>query len=259
MGRARELVARHPLAAFFVLAYAWTWPLAALISVSLLLPVLALFGPALAALAVVAASEGRTGVRALLSRLAAWRVAPGWYAVAVGLPLALVFACIGLNRALGVPTPAGFGDFSSISLAMAVLIVGEELGWRGYALPKLLERRSALASGIIVGVLWALWHLPNFFVAGYPHHGRSLAAFVLATTAYSVLFAWLAVHTRFSVVIAVLFHAAINLFTPTGIAPARQEWLEAAVYGAVAALLAAALGPALTRAARPARSSVSLT
>jgi membrane protease YdiL (CAAX protease family) len=245
----RAFVARHPVAVFFVLAYAWTWPLAALISVSLLLPVLGLFGPAVAALAVTAATEGRAGVRGLLLRLTLWRVRPAWYAVAVGLPLALTLASIALNVAMGTPTAPAVGDFSAISLALAVLIVGEEIGWRGFALPRLMETRSPLAASLIVGVLWAFWHLPNFLIAGYPHHGRSLAYFVAAVVAYSVLAGWIFVHTRGSVPLASLFHAAVNLFTPTDIASPRQDWLEALVYGAAALAVVAVLGPGLARAA----------
>ena len=256
----RRIVARYPLLAFYVLACLWTWPLAAGISVSLLLPLLALFGPAVAALAVAGVTEGRAGVRALVGRLFRWRVHPAWYAVAVGLPLLLTLAAIGVNRALGVPTPPGVGDFSAISIALAVLIVGEEVGWRGYALPKLLERRSGLVSALIVGALWGLWHLPNFLLPGFPHAGRSLPAFLLATVSYSVLFTWIFRHTGGSVLLACLFHAAINLFSPTGIAPERQEWIEVLVYGAAALGVALALGRSLAapgaRSGEPARGRV---
>src|SRR3712207_6537622 len=89
--------------------------------------------------------------------------------------------------------------------------MGEELGWRGYALPRLLARRSALAASLILGLLWGLWHLPTFYVLGAPQHGLPISAFLLLTMAYSVLFTWIYLHTRGSVLIATLFHSAINL------------------------------------------------
>ena len=161
-----DLVRRHPLASFFVLAYALTWPLIPLVSVSPLWGFPALFGPALAALVVAALADGRAGVKDLLGRVVRWRVGVGWYAVALGLPAVLAFAAAGLHLALGGQTPVEFGGLSVLNFVVFVLIFGEELGWRGYALPRLLVGRSALSASLILGVLWGAWHLPTFFVPG---------------------------------------------------------------------------------------------
>jgi hypothetical protein len=86
MRNARAIVARHPLTSFFVLAYGLTWPVIPLVSVSPLLGLPGLFGPALAAIIVASLAEGKSGLKNLLSRLMRWRLGARWYAVALGLP-----------------------------------------------------------------------------------------------------------------------------------------------------------------------------
>src|SRR5688500_14452815 len=232
-----DFVKRHPLIAFFVLAYALTWPLIPLVSVSPLWGFPALFGPATAAIVVAAVADGRVGLKDLLGRVVRWRVGARWYAVALGLPVILALAAAGLHLALGARSSIEFGGLSVLNFVVFVLIIGEELGWRGYALPRLLARRSALAASLILGVLWGLWHLPTFFVPGAPQHGLPITAFLLFTVAYSVLFTWIYLHTGGSVLLATLFHGAIN-FSPGlllgGLDPARTYWLLAAVYGLAA-------------------------
>ena len=237
-----DFVKRHPLIAFFVLAYALTWPLIPLVSVSPLWGFPALFGPATAAIVVAAVADGRAGLKDLLGRVVRWRVGARWYAVALGLPVILALAAAGLHLALGARSSIEFGGLSVLNFVVFVLIVGEELGWRGYALPRLLARRSALAASLILGVLWGLWHLPTFFVPGAPQHGLPITAFLLLTMAYSVLFTWIYLHTGGSVLLATLFHGAINLSQGLllgGLDPARTYWLLAAVYGLAALVLAA--------------------
>ncbi len=241
---------RHPLVAFFVLAYAMTWPLIPLVSVSPLLGFPALFGPALAAVMVAAVTSGVPGLEDLLGRLVRWRVGARWYALAMGLPVALALTAAGLNLLLGAQTSVDFGGLSVLNFVLFVLIVGEELGWRGYALPKMLAERSALAASLIVGALWVAWHLPTFFVPGAPQYGLPFSAFVLLTMAYSVLFTWVYLRTRGSVLVATLLHGAINLSQGLflgGVDPARVYWLLAAVYGVAALALVAAAGPNLSR------------
>jgi hypothetical protein len=253
MSTVTAFVKPHPLVAFFVLAYALTWPLIPLVSVSPLWGFPALFGPALAAIIVVAVADGGAGLRDLLGRVARWRVGARWYAVALALPAALALAALGLHVGLGGQGPFELGGLSVLNIVVFVLIVGEELGWRGYALPKLLAERSVLAASLILGALWGAWHLPTFFVPGAPQYGLPFPAFVLLTMAYSVLFTWVYLHTRGSVLIAVLLHGAINLsqgFFLGAIDPTRVYWLLAAVYGVAALALVAAAGPNLSRTTR---------
>jgi membrane protease YdiL (CAAX protease family) len=242
-------VRSHPLVAFFVLAYALTWPLIPLVSVSPLWGLPALFGPALAAIIVAAVTDGKPGLRDLLDRLVRWRVGARWYAVALGLPVVLALTAAGLHLLLGAQTSLDFGGLSALNFAIFVMIVGEELGWRGYALPRMLAERSALAASLIVGALWSGWHLPTFFVPGAPQYGLPFSAFVLLTVAYSVVIGWVFVHVRGSVLVASLLHGAINLsqgFFLGGVDPARAYWLLAAVYGAAALALALAFGADLS-------------
>src|SRR5918999_510962 len=249
-------VKRHPLVVFFILAYTLTRPLIPLVSVSPLWGFPALFGPALAAVIVATAADGKPSLKDLLGRVVRWRVGARWYAVALGLPVILALAAAGLHLALGARSSIEFGGLSVLNFVVFVLIVGEELGWRGYALPRLLARRSALAASLILGVLWGLWHLPPFFVPGAPQHGLPITAFLLLTMAYSVLFTWIYLHTGGSVLLAALFHGAINLSQGLllgGLDPARTYWLLAAVYGLAALVLAS--GSARTFGEPPSRAT----
>ena len=145
MGTITAFVRRHPLVAFFVLAYALTWPMIPLVSLSPLWGFPALFGPALAAIIVAAVTDGKPGLRDLLDRLVRWRVGARWYAVALGLPMVLALTTAGLYLLLGAQTSVNFGGLSVLNFVVFALIVGEELGWRGYALPRLLAQKSPLA------------------------------------------------------------------------------------------------------------------
>src|SRR3712207_5195967 len=243
-------VRRHPLIVFFVLSYALTWPVIPLVSVSPLLGFPALFGPALAAIIVSALTDGKPGLTDLLGRLTRWRVGARWYAVALGLPVVLALTAAGLHALLGARTSFDLGGLSILNFVVFGLIVGEELGWRGYALPRLLAGRSALAASLVLGALWGAWHLPTFFVPGAPQYGLPFSAFVLLTMAYSVLIGWVYIHTEGSVLIATLLHGAINLsqgFFLGGMDPAREYWLLAIVYVLAALAVVLAFGPKLSR------------
>jgi uncharacterized protein len=103
-----------------------------------------------------------------------------------------------------------------LPLFLVILILtdglGEELAWRGFALPRLLTRHNALAASLILGVLWGLWHLPLIWTEGAPMYQLPVWLFLLDITAKSVLFTWVFLHTRGSALIAVLLRAATNLF-----------------------------------------------
>lgn len=242
----RSLLRRYPFSAFVILSFGWTWPLAALASRSLVFPLLGLFGPAVAAVVVLAATEGRSGLVGLFARFRVrWRDLP-WLAVAVLLPPALLVPVwlAGLVRTLTPETMPGefrLAPITPLGLLLALLIVGEEVGWRGFALPVLLRRWPALAAGLGVGVVWAFWHLLNFLMPEYPHHGLPFTAFLILVVAQSVLFTWLHLRTAGSLTVAVAFHAALNLFALQLLDPATEYWLRAGVYTA-AAVAVVALG-----------------
>jgi membrane protease YdiL (CAAX protease family) len=134
-------------------------------------------GPFLAAVVVLALTEGRTGVLDLLRRMVRWRVSPVWYAVALLLPAALPAPATWINVLLGAepPTSTAWAAWPGLlpTYLLLLLIRGiggawEEPGWRGYALPRLMTGRTALAASLVLGVLWAAWHLP-LMLAGKIH------------------------------------------------------------------------------------------
>jgi membrane protease YdiL (CAAX protease family) len=134
---------------------------------------------------------------------------------------------------------------SVLDFVVFVLVVGEELGWGCYALPLLLERRSPVTASLILGVIWGVWHLPTFVIPGTPQYGLPFAAFLLLTIEYSILMTWVFLHTHGSVLIATLFHGAINLsqgFFLGGMEGASRYWLLSIVYGIAALIAAIVLG-----------------
>jgi membrane protease YdiL (CAAX protease family) len=229
-------------------------------------------GPLVAAV-IAAAYDGRgAAVRALLARIGRWRVSPLWYAVALLGPALIVLVALLLGLAVGAPLPpapppAVWGTLPLLAVVYLVIAVIEETGWRGYAQPRLQGPYGALAAGLVVGVLWAVWHLPQWWIPDTGQAAKwSFAVFAAGTVAQAVLLAWLLNRTGGSVLLVALAHAAINL-APEPWAAAWRELppdargpypsvLIAAVWVAVAVLLAALTEPyGLTRRRRgaPAR------
>src|SRR5215203_6216741 len=228
-GERRNLVSamrRHPLVAFFVLAYALSWilesPLVFLgdtltATQGFVLTILASNVPSLLAIALTAILYGRGALRKLLRRLLTWRVEPRWYLVVLLGPVALTGGMVTLNTFVGgsalrfdvsLLIPAG------ITLAFSIFpgsALGEEIGWRGYALPRLQAGRSALSASLILAPIWALWHLP-LWLTGAPGRTPILyAAFVVSAFALSVLLTWVYNSTGGSLLLVVLLHATFNL------------------------------------------------
>jgi uncharacterized protein len=237
-------VRKHPLIAFFVLAYLLTWWIYPVLKISPLLGIFGLFGPALAAMIMAAVGGGKAGLKALLSRTVRWRVGLPWYAIALGLPTVLSLVTAVLAYLVGPPKLLQVGALTIFDIVLFVLVVGEELGWRGYALPLLLDKRSPLVASLILGVLWGLWHLPTFLVPGTPQYGLPLTAFVLLTIEYSILMTWVFLNTLGSVLIATLFHGAINLSQGLFLGSmdgASRYWLLSMVYGVAALIVSVVL------------------
>jgi membrane protease YdiL (CAAX protease family) len=253
MSRILALVKRHPLTTFFILAYAlswWAWiPYAAGAFPN---PIVS-FGPFLAAVVVLAVTEGKAGLLGLFRRMVRWRVAPGWYAVALLLPAVLAASATALNVMLGAQPPsatqlgAWTGIFSTFAIVLLIPGFGgawEEPGWRGYALPRLQSGRSALVASLILGALIAGWHLP-LMVAGQVHYSDIVLIFAAV-----IVFNWVFNNAGGSVLIIMLMHAANNavsgsFFSPmfSGADSIRQSWLLALVWAVVAVLVIAIAGP----------------
>jgi len=220
-----SLVKRHPLISFFVLTYAITWaiesPLVFLTdsitdAQGLVLVILASNVPSVLAIVLTALVLGRGALRKLLGRLLIWRVNPLWYLVVILGPVALTGGVVGLNALMGGPSLSLGMPLLGAAIFLAFSIfpgsaLGEEIGWRGYALPRLQAGRSALSASLILGPIWALWHLP-LWLTGAPGRTTTLyAAFVVSVIALSVILTWVYNSTGGSLLMVVLLHATFNL------------------------------------------------
>jgi len=257
MNRIASITKRHPLGTFFGLTFALTWAamVAWLRGGGEDIPWFT-FGPMVTALIVTALVGGKDGLKALLRRQVQWRVSIGWYAVAIGLPIALELVTVALNVALGAHAPTWdvMRPWPTILGMTALYMVfsgplGEELGWRGFALPRLLERFAAhpygaLIASLILGVIHAAWHLPMFLV------GEMDVPSILGTIIGAVLVTWLVQHTQGSVLLAVLFHAANQnsgrFLSPlfAGADVIQQHWLKLVVWAIAAIIIVVVAGPA---------------
>jgi membrane protease YdiL (CAAX protease family) len=154
-------------------------------------------------------------VRALLGRLFQWQAGLRWYLFAAGYVAAVKLIVAIVHRASTGEWPR-FGEnlllmpFAVLFSAMLLGQSGEEVGWRGFALPRLAERFGLARSSLILGVIWAFWHLPLFFVADADTFNQSFARYTLQVTALSVAMTWLFAHTGGSLLLMMLMHAAIN-------------------------------------------------
>jgi membrane protease YdiL (CAAX protease family) len=219
---------------FFLITFAITWTLWSLsaymatiahssagLLALLLLP--GTFTPAFVAVALTAQAEGRDGVGALLHRLLYWRVGLRWYVFSVSYMVAIKLTAAAVHRVVVGSWP-GFGSVTWYLMLAATVFstaiggqAGEEIGWRGYALPRLADRFGRAGSSVMLGVIWAVWHLPLFFITGADLKGQSFTIFLLAVPPLSVAIAWLYWHTNGSLLLTMLIHAAIN--NTTGIVP----------------------------------------
>jgi membrane protease YdiL (CAAX protease family) len=211
---------------YFVLAFAFTWSfwwLAVLEARGLIssLPVpaqaLGVFGPLVAAVVLTAWEGGKAELRSLLARIVRWRVPPVWYGVAVLGPVLLYLISMALEVLLGgrPPSPGALvGALPTVLLYAAYMVIfvalGEEVGWRGYALPALQARHGALVSSVILGTMWALWHLPLFFNPDLFYSDLPFVVQLAIQAAYAVLFTWVFNSTGGSVLLAILMHAVLN-------------------------------------------------
>jgi membrane protease YdiL (CAAX protease family) len=200
----------HPLTTYYVLAVAISTGLGLLLNVSLVFGLLALFGPALAAFVAARLAAGREGVHALRARSTRWRVRPVYYVAAIGLPLAAYAIGLVAYVLLGNQAPDVPGEVTIVGLVLFVLVIGEEIGWRGFMLPILLGRMSPLLASAVTGVAWALWHAPLYFLPGMPSFGDPYLAFVAWVLPLTFVLTWLWLRTR-SVIIATVAHGSANI------------------------------------------------
>jgi membrane protease YdiL (CAAX protease family) len=259
----RELVRRHPLPLFFFLAFSGFWGFLALDRIPRFhfwAPFLGVFAPAAAAIVLTGILEGENGVRQLIRSLGLWRVRPQWYAIAIGLPI--VQALIGLVLAVLLHKYKGLSAESLRAVLPAMWVVfvfaaGEELGWRGYALPHLLQRYRPVYASLILGALHSAWHWPLIL----PAHGMMSDLPVLPWTAAvlteAIVFTWIFRNTGGSVLLVVLFHGMVNssMLLFNAIEPAWMPWIKSGICIVTGAAVLLAAGPELARKMTPGRSA----
>ncbi|MDW8103284.1 MAG: CPBP family intramembrane glutamic endopeptidase [Anaerolineae bacterium] len=173
-------------------------------------------GPALAAAIVIQIAYGRGQVRNLLKALIQWRVGLVWYLVAALGPIILLVVGQHIMKSLGFSAtqPEPQGDLFPLAISAFVMSLlsnpWEEVGWRGFALPHLQKRYTALVATLIVGVLQGFWHLPLFFWVGNPMSGYPFLPWFVSVVAGSFVYTWLYNSTKGSLLLVTLFHIALN-------------------------------------------------
>jgi membrane protease YdiL (CAAX protease family) len=214
---------------FFSLTYIVSWtffiawavvsgPTASMISERAVLAtpllLIGVFAPSLVALALTVHANGRAGAAALLRPTLEWPPGAQWYVFALGYIVALKLAAALLHRLLAGGWPP-FGQEPLLLMAGAIVVstpvqAGEEIGWRGYALPRLANSFGLPLASIVLGVIWACWHLPFFFIARSDTFGQCFPVYLLRVTAISVAMAWLYWRTNGSLLLTMILHAAVN-------------------------------------------------
>lgn len=249
-----NFVKRHPLLAGLFLMFAFTWPIELIraanshgwtaFQIPEVVAIFVGYGFVVASIAATAIVSGKAGVVSLLRRFLIWRVGLVWYGIALFLPLLLNFAGIGIQSLISGRAP-DFGQVFAIQIfgpdlnplylvipffLFDALANGEEIGWRGYVLPRLQGRHNALIASLVIGLIWGLWHWPKFLVAG---NDTIIWLYILGIMAKAILYTWIFNNTRGSLLVATLFHAAGNtagVFLPIQAAAypiAAVNWLAA--------------------------------
>lgn len=224
----------RPLLVFFGLTFALAWSIWLLLGKLFGTPptglvIIGAWAPTVAAVLVTARTEGREGLIRLMRRTLRWRISPLWYFLAIGGTSALALLAIALAIPMQVTVPtleavAGrfglqanqiFPLFLLLPLIFLVTIIAggpiaEELGWRGYAQERLQATLGPLRAGLLIGAIWALWHLPLFLILPSATGNVPLLYYLPLVTALGGIFGWLYAQTEGSVLISILAHAGVN-------------------------------------------------
>jgi len=178
---------------------------------------LCVYAPAIAAFFIVLYNNGWVGLRHFLSRFLLWRCSLSWYLfLIVGLPLVFIIGSAIKGTLFSESFP--FSSFQMLVIALVLAMIKgpiEEFGWRGIALPLLQRKLAPLWAGIVLGVVWGLWHIPAFLLSGTQQSAWSFTPFLLGTIAMSIIMTPLFNRSRGSIFLAALFHfQAINPIFP---------------------------------------------
>ena len=259
-------IRRFPLTAYFLIAYIGSWSCWALFVLSeqgaglfsfhspadyiAIISLGTFTGPALSALVVTAVTNGRDGVTDLVQRILRWRAGLVWYLfVFVGFP---AIEALGTLAVLGPASPTTSIDgWSEFPAAVSFFLfpglfagpLGEEIGWRGVALPHLQERLGPLAASLVLGLLWAFWHAPLWFAGQWTTPTLSnIVTYVFWITAATFIFTWVFNNTRQSILMAILLHATMDVFPNAFLLPHLPAAGEMTELGVLAMYLGLAVG-----------------
>jgi CAAX protease family protein len=258
-----QLVRRHPLATFFVLSYGLSWALWIPLAIfrdatagpyTTLALLIGSNIPSLVAIVLTAIGLGKGATRKLLGQLLIWRVGWRWYLLLLA-PTALVVGTITLVAITrGGPTAVLAMPVLSAVVYVAFMTfpgsaTGEEIGWRGYALPRLQSRHTALLASLILGSVHGLWHMPLWLTGDADHRLSVYPAFLIQTLALAVIYTWLYNSTKGSLLLVVLFHVSTNAPLTLVLLPLGVEnwvlpfWLMAGFTVVAALIVVAVFGP----------------
>jgi membrane protease YdiL (CAAX protease family) len=217
------------------------------------LPLGIFLGPTLAAFIMTGVTEGRAGTRRLVGRIVLWRVGLGWYLFAfIGVPLVMTLGAIIVPGGLASLQLLGPGYVLTYLVTFVFVAVlggplGEEIGWRGFALPRMQPLQGPLVGSLILGLVWALWHLPEFMVPTWAatSGGSGLIAivkFCIFAIAATIILTWVFNNTKGSVLMAILVHASIDApFLPFSVLLGPAEVMNSLLlgFGALALVIVA--------------------
>ena len=237
----KNKINKYPLLFYFLSAYLISWVL----WMPLYLPYFGIkglpqwryhhasgaLGPIAAAFLLTGYEQGQKGIRELIRRMFRWKVSLLWHAVAFLFPLLLLAISAFLHALLtrqsldlnGAGVSREFPQFGALEFLLYNIITfgyGEETGWRGYALPRLQRKYTALQATILLTIGWALWHIPLFFYRpGYLQMEISgIIGWFFSLLMGSILLTWLYNSTRGSILICAIFHAIIDIVFTSDVA-----------------------------------------
>lgn len=206
---------------FLLISFGYTWVVGAFVHYGLNQPYQTLVvastpGPAIGAILTLYISGGTDVVKHFLGRALDWRFRPLLYLSALALPFLINGICSLAAMVLqDAPAPASWIalDFSPFFIVFFLLWngLGEEIGWRGYALPILQEKYGNVVASLILGTFWACWHLPVFFIPGSNQYGTSFIEYAILLISWSLMMTLLHVGAKGSALVAIVYHEAHNL------------------------------------------------
>jgi len=224
---------------FFLLTFAYSWVIwipSVLDGIGIELPfsvagystvvvIIGAFAPLMAAITLVAREEGWKGMRAFFGQALDFHIKPVYLVLALALPLLIHLIAHYLALAVGLdvaktlfPTDTSLAPIVlAIPYFILMLVLGggqEEFGWRGYAQEPLQEKIGVIPASLVIGLIWGIWHLPLWFMAGDLHSAYSFLAFVMMTTSISIIYAWLYNSSGKKLIVVIFFHAMNNTAAP---------------------------------------------